>query len=164
MGNQVKSNKVRMAEWRAKYPERDKASQHQRYLKYLAENRCPQCKQPNDSYPITICVACRAKKKELAQRRRSQEANKKRTRRRARREAILEHYGRCCVFCGSTESLELDHINNDGREHREQLGGASDRTYSWVIKNAFPATFQVLCQPCNYNKFRGSAQSLGPAT
>lgn len=54
-----------------------------------------------------------------------------------------------CVCCGEKEMvfLTLDHINNDGKQHREQI-----RTYAtaqWVRKNGYPPGFQTLCFNCN---------------
>ena len=33
---------------------------------------------------------------------------------------VLDHYGRACSCCGETEPafLTIDHVNNDGAEHR----------------------------------------------
>lgn len=34
------------------------------------------------------------------------------------RAQIIEILGGCCVVCGTTEKLEFDHINNDGKLDR----------------------------------------------
>ena len=70
-----------------------------------------------------------------------------------RRKIILEHYGHKCTCCGETNSmlLALDHINNDGKEHRKRVG-VSEAFTRWVIKNNFPDNLQLLCHNCNSAK------------
>lgn len=72
------------------------------------------------------------------------------------RQAILDAYGNACACCGETmsEFLALDHIHNDGREHRKAVGSfGSARVYADVIKQGFPKDrFQLLCHSCNMAK------------
>jgi hypothetical protein len=58
-----------------------------------------------------------------------------------------------CACCGDShlQFLTIDHINNDGKEHRKQIGGVG-MTYLWLRKNNYPAGFQVLCYNCNNGK------------
>jgi len=35
------------------------------------------------------------------------------------RDQVLDHYGRVCVCCGATRGLTIDHVNGDGKAHRE---------------------------------------------
>ena len=67
---------------------------------------------------------------------------------------VLEHYGKTCSCCGETciPFLSLDHINGDGRQHRQQLPGCGTgpKLYRWLIKNGFPPGFRVLCINCNW--------------
>jgi hypothetical protein len=75
-------------------------------------------------------------------------------RRKIRQEA-LDHYGGCCTCCGETELvfLTIDHINNDGAEHRRQLGSKGGNSfYYWLRRNSYPDTFQILCWNCNAAK------------
>lgn len=71
---------------------------------------------------------------------------------------ILTHYSGGtpkCKHCGEThlEFLTIDHINNDGAQHRKQLGNNSSRKlYPWLKKHNFPPGFQVLCMNCNWLK------------
>jgi len=66
------------------------------------------------------------------------------------RNEVLDAYGSHCACCGETKRhfLTIDHINNDGAEHRRKVG----HTYSWLKKNNFPPGFQVLCYNCNCSK------------
>lgn len=69
-----------------------------------------------------------------------------------RKHEIFEHYGNKCSCCGETEFLflQLDHIDNDGSEHRKAV--KSNYIYAWVRKNNFPDTLQLLCANCNWGK------------
>ena len=66
---------------------------------------------------------------------------------------VFDHYGRSCVCCGESEELFLtiDHVNNDGAEHRRAIG---PDICAWLLKNDFPEGFQVLCYNCNCGKQR----------
>lgn len=46
--------------------------------------------------------------------------------------------------------LTIDHINNDGAEHKRSRAGVD--LYDWIIKHNFPDTFQTLCWNCNCAK------------
>ena len=58
-----------------------------------------------------------------------------------------------CLWCGEIDKnvLELDHIKNDGAQHRKEIGSGS--TYKWLKKHNYPAgILQVLCANCNLAK------------
>lgn len=66
---------------------------------------------------------------------------------------VIEHYSNsknCCVCCGEKELqfLTIDHINNDGDQHRKYGG----HFYIWLVRRNFPEGFQVLCYNCNCSK------------
>ena len=70
---------------------------------------------------------------------------------------ILTHYSNgvpICVCCNEMEIsfLSIDHINNDGNEHRQKLGKAGTNFYIWLKKNNYPKGFQVLCMNCQFGK------------
>lgn len=68
----------------------------------------------------------------------------------------MEHYGgTVCSVCGfdDIDCLQIDHIKNDGAEHRRQNGiTAGSNTYNWLRRNNYPTGFQVLCANCNLKK------------
>lgn len=70
------------------------------------------------------------------------------------RVAAFTGYGGACVCCGEADFnvLELDHVNNDGAEHRRAVGGG--QMYRWAIENGFPAILQLLCANCHRAKTR----------
>jgi len=67
------------------------------------------------------------------------------------REAVLVRYGKRCNCCGETQPkfLQMDHINNDGNQHRKVYKGY---IYRWIVEHNYPDTFQVLCANCNWGK------------
>lgn len=67
---------------------------------------------------------------------------------------IVEHYTdgkNCCNCCGEDifEFLTIDHINNDGAKHREEIG---TNILTDLIHRNFPEGFQILCMNCNMAK------------
>lgn len=69
------------------------------------------------------------------------------------RKEVLAAYGGRCACCGEStfEFLSIDHVNNDGAQHRRQVGQSS-AVYRWLKKNGYPEGFQVLCFNCNMAK------------
>jgi len=71
-------------------------------------------------------------------------------RRQALKIAVLEAYGGpVCACCGEMDMrfLTIDHVNNDGAQHKKVIGKGS--LYAWLKKNGYPEGFQVLCWNCN---------------
>lgn len=69
---------------------------------------------------------------------------------------IYNHYSNFnikCNCCGESmiEFLSIDHINNDGFEHRKTVGNGT-ALYKWLISNNYPLGFQILCHNCNFAK------------
>ena len=70
---------------------------------------------------------------------------------------VLQHYSNSMVpFCNCCNEnifscLALDHIDNNGAEHRKEIGTT---IYFWIITNGFPSGYQVLCSNCNFAKYR----------
>lgn len=71
-----------------------------------------------------------------------------------RHEVLLAYGGAKCACCGEKEDkfLSIDHINNDGAQHRRRIGGSGGRTWIWLRENNYPDGFQVLCMNCNMGK------------
>jgi len=59
-----------------------------------------------------------------------------------------------CLCCSESilEFLTIDHVNNDGAEHRRQVKKEGTGLIQWLIKNDFPEGFQILCYNCNCAK------------
>lgn len=78
---------------------------------------------------------------------------------REKRKLVLEKYGGTCVCCGESvyEFLTLDHKNNDGAKHREELKKAGKPRHAssmvdFAAANNFPDFLQILCWNCNCAK------------
>lgn len=71
---------------------------------------------------------------------------------RNRRIEVLNHYGGKCSCCGETKwyFLEIDHINNNGGDHRREIGRA--HLFDWLRARKFPEGYQVLCANCHMAK------------
>jgi len=68
---------------------------------------------------------------------------------------VIKHYSKErfeCNCCGEKhiEFLTIDHINNNGAEHRKEI--KKSNIIQWLYKNEFPPGFQVLCFNCNCAK------------
>jgi hypothetical protein len=100
----------------------------------------------------------KAKQAEYSAEQRKTETWKERTRRNARvyrakirAEVIAAYGGKCsCPRCDVTDSrfLTLDHVNNDGARHREQVK-AGAQVYLWAKRNGYPDSLRVYCWNCN---------------
>ena len=72
------------------------------------------------------------------------------------KERILTHCGNgqlSCVRCGELRMpcLSIDHINNNGAEHRRQVGSGV-HFYHWLEKSDYPEGYQTLCMNCQFIK------------
>jgi len=73
---------------------------------------------------------------------------------------ILSHYSNGnfhCADCGfnDTRALCVDHINNNGAQHRRDIGKPTmtgSTFYRWLKNEGFPEGYQVLCANCNLIK------------
>jgi hypothetical protein len=72
------------------------------------------------------------------------------------RKRILAHYGTECAYCGSTDHLQIDHMDGNGGDHRMELFGArrgfGGAFYYWLARNNFPDGYQILCRYHNAAK------------
>ena len=69
------------------------------------------------------------------------------------KDVVMLHYGPLCTCCGTPNNPEIDHIDGDGKAHREEIGTrGGDPFYRWLIRNNFPPGYQVLCHLCNMSK------------
>lgn len=94
------------------------------------------------------CTKCR-------DRRRPQRRLQKRRQYYRDKQKVLKYYGGECACCHEKNKyfLTIDHINNDGAEHRRKIKRTAGSVfYSWLIANKFPEGFQILCWNCNCGK------------
>lgn len=118
-----------------------------------------QIKRLKQLYETGICRACRGAarpERTMCELCAKEQADYARERYSSLRKAVWEHYGAQCSWCGEDDSnvLEMDHINNDGKEHRKRIGEGASALYAFVVRNHFPDGFQLLCTNCNTAKER----------
>lgn len=78
------------------------------------------------------------------------------------KEEVIRYYSKGemkCAICGfdNIDGLCIDHINNDGAEHRKKYhisgrNSAGTNTYEVLKREKFPDGMQVLCANCNLIK------------
>lgn len=68
--------------------------------------------------------------------------------RRARRDAVLAHYGGLCECCGESrrEFLAVSRIGGDSAKHRKAINCP---LVEWLLREGMPDGFRVLCHNCN---------------
>lgn len=95
----------------------------------------------------------RAKSKYYREKYRDKYNQRKKQIQRERVEFILQKYGGKCVCCGEKNwrFLTLDHMNNDGKEHRKRM--TTSAIYTWAMKNDYPKNLQAMCFNCNCGRY-----------
>lgn len=131
----------------AKSPEeqeriRNRQNKHRRERSVRETQRgiCSKCLARPASSGHNICDRCLDYQKRSGDRLRNQ---------------VFAAYGGKCIQCGETHPafLSVDHIGNDGADHRRVVGGGQ-RLYWWLRQNNFPQEgFQLLCANCNWLKY-----------
>lgn len=71
------------------------------------------------------------------------------------KEEVLSQYGKTCS-CGESDLrvLTLDHVNDGGRKHKEEIGKEGYGFYLHLKNNNFPndPPLQTMCMNCQYEK------------
>jgi hypothetical protein len=91
----------------------------------------------------------------------------KRRRQQLKLAAFNAYGGPRCVCCGEDhlEFLSIDHVDQNGAEHRRKLMGEKGWSptknsmcgatfYLWLKQNSYPPGFRVLCMNCNFSLSR----------
>lgn len=77
----------------------------------------------------------------------------------------LSHYSlsgivKCsCCNVDDIDVLCLDHIDNNGNEHRKRINSYGTGFYRRLKKSGFPNGFQTLCFNCNMKKAIGKSNN-----
>ncbi len=136
---------------------------------------CPECNEVKEHYGRGLCRRCHRRlysnpayrqkhreqirliDKRYYERHRETMMKQSKARRDKYRAEMIEAYGGQCVCCGESEPafLTVDHIHNDGAEHRKRKRGAGSG-FSLAIelkKQGWPKDrYQLLCMNCNMAK------------
>ena len=127
-----------------------------RRIKFIKKNLCSHCGEKPPKPNMKRCEECHDKRASIDGAYQEYHVNY----RKKLKQLVLEHYGEQCACCGENGPvfLTIDHINEDGAEHRKQLcknsNSGSVCFYRWLKKNDFPDGFQTLCYSCNIGKHR----------
>ena len=132
---------------------------NKRFRERIAAGQCKWCAAPiADDRKVRTCDRCKQRAADYA-----------REHSRKVKLEVIAAYGYKCVCCGESEPkfLSIDHIFNDGAEHRRQLVEqgvlkkapyghimyGSDKMYRWLKRQGYPKDrFQLLCYNCNCAK------------
>ena len=122
------------------------------YNKRKDSGLCPKCGGKRTSKTNLFCRPCL--KYIYSKTDREQQYKNARSFRKKLRLLTLAAYGDKCVCCGETtkEFLTIDHVNNNGAEHRKKIGTSTLLMYMWLRDNKYPGGFQILCRNCNWGK------------
>ncbi len=132
-------------------------------------NKCLECTEYSRSRTkkareLGMCMTCRTREAEEGKKacKRCRLVSSKR--RKELKVRVLKAYGGCrcsCPGCSETlvQLLTIDHVNNDGKAHRERLWNGS-RVYKDLEDRGFPEGFRVLCMSCNWGRKHGECPHL----
>ncbi len=113
-----------------------------------------------NSYPEgfqVLCWNCNFKKRlqEMAPKNPDKRQLQKAAYARSVKVQCLDQYGKTCP-CGEQDKdvLTLDHVNDDGADHRRETNTRGLNFYIYLRKNGFPSNppLKVLCLNCQYKK------------
>lgn len=129
--------------------------EYQRKAKAKARRKglCRTCLKASAASGKSQCQQCLEKLRRREQKRTSE----------LREQCIRACGGKCCC-CGPQvdKYFQLDHVNDDGAEHKKLLTGnpRNGNMYRWAAKNGFPDNLQLLCCNCHQAKsyFGGCAE------
>lgn len=125
--------------WTRRNKPEAKAKQTELVRRYKKSNRekglCDRCKNPIQP-GYKECPECKRRAFE---------------RRRAMKQAVIDKYGGKCTCCGEHrfEFLTIDHVYNNGAEHRREV---KQHVYGAVLREPKSDQYQLLCMNCNFAK------------
>ena len=81
------------------------------------------------------------------------------------RKIVINHYSdgaNCCACCGESqdEFLTLDHIKQNGAEHRRKKSNRS--IWSVLVSEGLPTGHRILCWNCNCGSYYRSKNGICP--
>jgi hypothetical protein len=129
--------------------EKQRLYDRRRYIDRKANGVCRRCGRR----PVAVgqskvnCAECLARDSKV----------KLKSRKKTRDECYAAYGGYTCKCCGQVfpwYCMQLDHINNDGKAHRERLPRDSSAVYRDLKKRGYPPIVQPMCANCHAAKSR----------
>lgn len=121
------------------------------------------CKMCRRKYNKTRNLKKAAERNRLYRKRNPEKhkAAARKKRERLKDEVFAAYGGYVCACCGEIEPLfmTIDHINDNGAEHRKELFKGKrngNGFYLWLKKHNYPKGFRVLCFNCNCGRARNN--------
>ncbi len=129
-----------------------------RIVERKRDGLCTTCGKNKSVYGMKTCQRCRDEHSEKWIKNGEEYKRKDKISRQKLKRYVMDKYGGCCVCCGESglKFLTIDHVNNDGKEHRKQGVGGGDNIYRWLRSSGFPEGFQTLCYNCNIGRYRNN--------
>ena len=128
-------------------------SRTKRVKRLQAKGRC-ECGRIKRTIRFVKCAVCRQRGREHYRKdpKKVLAINKKSYL--AQQAKVFAGYGNKCACCGEADSrfFTVDHVHNDGKKHRKKVGVGGNYIYTWIVKNNFPTSMQILCWNCNLGK------------
>lgn len=150
-----------------RYNEKIKDTARLKREKRKEEGLCSTCGKDKQGETTLQCIACKARTRDYSNKRiglhrelgtereyRDRLCESRRKSVRKLKTQVYAAYGNECVCCGEKDKrfLTVDHVNNDGGQHRRELGKTTDSLLTWAKRNGFPETLQLMCWNCNLGK------------
>lgn len=68
---------------------------------------------------------------------------------------VFTAYGSRCACCGESRPrfLTIDHVQNDGAEHRRRLGRNAYSSWLDMERRGFPPEYRLACWNCNSGRY-----------
>jgi hypothetical protein len=114
-------------------------------IRRIEKRLCTRCGADTSGGTNRFCTFCRSKVKQSL--------------RDIKAETFEAYGGAKCYCCGETifVLLGIDHMNNDGAQHRKEMTGSTRSgggrvLYLWLKRNNWPSGFQVACFSCNMGR------------
>jgi len=146
------SRKVTKTRWCSVCRKRQRSWQQRARTARLRAGLCTECGKRPASKNHRICATCRRLRSVYYRLHRASILRKSCQVHARLKAEVMQAYGGCCTCCQESRLafLTIDHVANDGAEHRRLLGLSSrPKFYSWLKRKHWPPGFQVLCFNCN---------------
>jgi hypothetical protein len=128
-----------------------------RRMDNIVKELCAKCGKNPPKFGRVECEACIEKRHTGYISNKENRATKNKIKYQELQDKVYVGYGDKCKCCSGTnrDYFTIDHVNNDGAEHRKIIGRGNLILLQWLIDNNFPEGFQILCANCHLVKTRG---------